>query len=86
MAGSTASTATGVHFVGLNNVADLKAGGMGALGAAQLAWLKADLAGHAASTPIVVFAHIPLWVVYRDWGWGTEDGAQALALLGGSAR
>lgn len=71
----------GVHFVGLNNVADLKPGGMGALGARQLAWLKADLAGHGASTPIVVCAHIPLWVVYREWGWGTEDGAQALALL-----
>ena len=73
--------AGGIHFVGLNNVADLRAGGLGALGAAQLAWLQADLAGRTASTPIVVFAHIPLWIVYRDWGWGTEDGAQALALL-----
>ncbi len=71
----------GIHFVGLNNVADLKAGGLGALGPAQLAWLAADLAGRSASTPIVVFAHIPLWVVYREWGWGTEDGAQALVLL-----
>ena len=71
----------GLHFIGLNNVADLKAGGLGALGARQLDWLKSDLAGRSASTPIVVFAHIPLWVVYRDWGWGTEDGAQALALL-----
>lgn len=71
----------GIHFVGLNNVADLKSGGMGALGQAQLAWLKADLAGLSASTPVVVLAHIPLWVVYREWGWGTEDGAQALTLL-----
>ena len=71
----------GVHFVGLNNVADLKPGGMGALGADQLAWLKQDLAGRAASTPIVVFAHIPLWTVYADWGWGTDDAAEALGYL-----
>jgi 3',5'-cyclic AMP phosphodiesterase CpdA len=71
----------GVHFVGLINVKDLKAGGMGALGAAQLDWLAKDLAGHAASTPIVVMGHIPLWSLYPQWGWGTEDSAQALAQL-----
>ena len=73
--------AGGVHFVGLNNVVDLKAGGLGNLGAAQLAWLERDLAGRTASTPIVLFAHILLWTVYQQWGWGTDDGAQALALL-----
>ena len=51
------------------------------LGAEQIAWLKSDLAGLSASTPIVVFAHIPLWMVYEKWGWGTADGSQALALL-----
>ena len=71
----------GVHFVALVNVADLKPGGMGNLGAEQLAWLKADLAGRSSSTPIVVFAHIPLWTVYADWGWGTDDSAEALKLL-----
>jgi len=71
----------GIHFIGLNNVANLEPGGLGMLGAAQLAWLRADLAARSASTPIVVFAHIPLWTVYRDWGWGTEESAQALALL-----
>jgi 3',5'-cyclic AMP phosphodiesterase CpdA len=71
----------GVHFVGLNNVVDLKAGGLGRLGADQIAWLADDLRGKADSTPIVVFAHIPLWTVYADWGWGTDDGLQALALL-----
>ena len=69
----------GVHFVGLNNCVQVDA--LGNLGAEQLAWLKADLAGLSASTPIVVFAHIPLWMVYEKWGWGTADGAQALALL-----
>jgi 3',5'-cyclic AMP phosphodiesterase CpdA len=69
----------GVHFVGLNNCVQVDA--MGNLGAEQLAWLKADLAGLTASTPIVVSAHIPLWMVYEKWGWGTADGAQALALL-----
>src|SRR5207237_6446514 len=66
---------------GLVNVANLKAGAMGSLGDEQLAWLAADLKGKPASTPIVVFAHIPLWAVYPEWGWGTEDSAKALALL-----
>jgi hypothetical protein len=71
----------GVHFVALVNVADLKPGGMGNLGAEQLKWLKADLAGLSSSTPVVVFAHIPLWTVYAEWGWGTDDAAEALKLL-----
>jgi 3',5'-cyclic AMP phosphodiesterase CpdA len=71
----------GVHFVGLVNVLNLQAGGLGNLGAAQLEWLKKDLAGLSASTPIVVYAHIPLWAVYPKWGWGTDDSEQALALL-----
>src|SRR5437899_2466520 len=73
--------ANGVHFIGLVNVVDLKAGGLGNLGSAQLEWLENDLKGRAASTPIVVFAHIPLWVVYPEWGWGTDDGARALGYL-----
>jgi len=71
----------GVHFVALVNVADLKPGGMGNLGPDQLKWLKTDLARYGSSTPIVVFAHIPLWTVYADWGWGTDDSEQALRLL-----
>jgi 3',5'-cyclic AMP phosphodiesterase CpdA len=71
----------GVHFIGLVNVVDLKGGGLGNLGAEQLAWLAADLKDKSNSTPIVVFAHIPLQVLYKEWGWGTEDGTQALALL-----
>src|SRR3984885_6088159 len=71
----------GVHFIGLVNVVDLKAGGLGQLGAEQLAWLAADVKPLSSSTPIVVFAHIPLWSVYPDWGWGTDDGAQALGCL-----
>jgi 3',5'-cyclic AMP phosphodiesterase CpdA len=71
----------GVHFIGLVNVVNLKAGGLGNLGAEQLAWLEADLKGKSNSTPIVVFAHIPLQVLYREWGWGTDDGTQAFALL-----
>ena len=60
---------------------NLKAGGLGNLGAEQLEWLEKDLASLSASAPIVVFAHIPLWTVYADWGWGTTDGAQALTYL-----
>lgn len=71
----------GVHFVGLVNVVNLKAGGLGTLGSDQLAWLKQDLAARTSSTPVVVFAHIPLWSVYPEWGWGTEDGVEALSYL-----
>jgi len=71
----------GVHFVALVNVANLKPGGMAHIGDDQLAWLKDDLAARSSSTPIVVFAHIPMWTVYADWGWGTDDADQALALL-----
>jgi Icc protein len=69
----------GVHFVGLVNAAALE--GLGKLGQDQLEWLESDLKGRGSSTPIVVFAHIPLWMVYPDWGWGTADGAQALGYL-----
>lgn len=69
----------GVHFICLNNVLMLDA--MGSLGPQQLAWLKRDVAGLSDSTPIVLLAHIPLWMVYPQWGWGTHDGAQALGML-----
>jgi Icc protein len=71
----------GVHFIGLVNVMNLKAGGLGTLGHDQLEWLEDDVKHLGSSTPIVVFAHIPLWTVYPEWGWGTEDSAQALAYL-----
>jgi len=73
--------ANGVHFIGLVNVANLKGGGMGSLGDEQLEWMEDDLKGRSASTPIVVFAHIPLWTVYPEWGWGTEDSGRALAYM-----
>lgn len=71
----------GVHFVALVNVRHLQGAGLGFLGPDQLAWLKRNLAGLSASMPIVVFAHMPMWSLYPAWGWGTQDSAQALALL-----
>jgi 3',5'-cyclic-AMP phosphodiesterase len=79
----------GVHFIGLVNVLNLKQGngtglggsGFGQLGNDQLAWLEKDIKGISSSTPIVVFAHIPLWTVYPEWGWGTEDSSLALSYL-----
>jgi Icc protein len=71
----------GVHFIGLNNVMNLKQGGLGSLGHEQLEWMEDDVKHLRSSTPIVVFAHIPLWSVYPEWGWGTDDGAQALGYL-----
>jgi predicted phosphodiesterase len=72
-------THKGVHFIALNN--SLQVDALGGLGAEQLSWLKKDVASLSASTPIVVFAHIPLWMVYPEWGWGTKDGAEALSYL-----
>jgi 3',5'-cyclic AMP phosphodiesterase CpdA len=71
----------GVHFIGLVNVMNIAEGGLGALGEAQLAWLKDDVSGRPDSTPIVVFAHVPLWSVYPQWGWGTRDAEAALGYL-----
>jgi 3',5'-cyclic AMP phosphodiesterase CpdA len=69
----------GVHFIGLVNVVQLE--GMGRLGQPQIDWLRQDLEGVKSSTPIVVFAHIPLWAIYPEWGWGTSDSEQALSIL-----
>jgi Icc protein len=71
----------GVHFIGLVNVVNLVAGGLGMLGTEQLEWLEKDVKRLKGSTPIVVFAHIPLWSVYPEWGWGTEDSERALSYL-----
>jgi 3',5'-cyclic AMP phosphodiesterase CpdA len=71
----------GAHFIGLVNVQHLSANGLGTLGAEQLEWLEKDVKRLPASTPIVVFAHVPLWAVYPEWGWSTQDSAQALANL-----
>jgi 3',5'-cyclic AMP phosphodiesterase CpdA len=87
--------AAGVHFIGLVNVdmsgRDMgvvyiddpgpKAGGLGMLGEDQIAWVADDLRGRSSSTPIVVFAHVPLWAAYPTWGWGTQDSARVLAQL-----
>jgi 3',5'-cyclic AMP phosphodiesterase CpdA len=71
----------GVHFIGLVNVFDFQPGREATLGADQLQWLADDLRAVATSTPVVVFTHIPLWTIYQPWGWGTEDGDQAIAML-----
>ena len=71
----------GTHFIGLVNVLNLKPGGLGNLGDEQLEWLEDDVKHLKSSTPIVVFAHIPLWSVYPEWGWGTDDSARALSYL-----
>jgi Icc protein len=84
---------TGTHYIGLNNVVAATSGpapgtfknggneGLGALGREQLEWLQKDVAAVSSSTPVVVFTHVPLWAVYPQWGWGTEDSEHALGLL-----
>ena len=71
----------GVHFIGLINVLQFKPGGLGTLGAEQLQWVTADLKARSASTPIVIFAHMPLWTIYEPWGWGTGDADQLMEPL-----
>lgn len=71
----------GVHFIALINVLQFKPGGLGTLGEDQLAWVAADLKGRSASTPIVVFAHMPLWTIFEPWGWGTSDADQLMQHL-----
>lgn len=71
----------GAHFVALVNVINLQASGLGYLGADQLAWLKKDLAGRSAETPLVVLAHMPMWALYPSWGWGTQDSGEALSYM-----
>ena len=71
----------GVHFIGLVNVVDIAEGGLGVLGAAQLDWLAKDVASLSSDTPLVIYAHIPLWSVYPQWGWGTADAEKALGLV-----
>jgi 3',5'-cyclic AMP phosphodiesterase CpdA len=71
----------GVHIIALINVLDLQPGGQGRLGPEQLKWLADDLKGRSASQPIVVFAHMPLFELYPQWGWGTDDAEQAMSYL-----
>ena len=71
----------GTHFIGVNNVMNIREGGLGQLGDPQLEWMEDDLKAVSSSTPVVLFAHVPLWMVYPQWGWGTDDGARALGYL-----
>lgn len=69
----------GVHVIALVNTLNLKK--LGHLGAEQLEFVKQDVAGLSGDTSIIVFSHIPLFAMYPDWGWATDDAAQALSYL-----
>jgi 3',5'-cyclic AMP phosphodiesterase CpdA len=71
----------GVHFVGMVNVLTFETAKAGGFGADQLEWLEKDLKGRTDSTPIVIFTHVPMWPIYPQWGWATEDAPQALSYL-----
>ena len=75
----------GAHFIALINVFNFEPGfksaGLAKLGDDQLEWMEKDVKGLSASTPIIVLAHLPLWTVYQEWGWGTEDAPRALGYL-----
>jgi 3',5'-cyclic AMP phosphodiesterase CpdA len=69
----------GVHVIGLVNTLHLQK--LGHLGTDQLEFIEKDVAGLSSDTPIIVFSHIPLFAMYPDWGWGTDDATQALSYL-----
>jgi Icc protein len=69
----------GIHFMGLVN--SVATQGMGHLGQEQLDWIGKDLAGLSSETPVVVFAHIPLFAMYPAWGWSTDDAVRALGMM-----
>ncbi len=69
----------GVHVIALVNTLNLKK--LGHLGADQLAFVEKDVQALSSDTPIIVFSHIPLFAMYPDWGWGTDDAGQALSYL-----
>ena len=74
-----------MHFIGLINVFEFQPGfksaGLAKIGDEQLEWLEKDVKGLSASTPIVLMAHLPLWTIYEQWGWGTADAGRALGYL-----
>jgi 3',5'-cyclic AMP phosphodiesterase CpdA len=69
----------GVHLIALVNTLNLRK--LGHLGVDQLEFVEKDVARLSSDTPIIVFSHIPLFAMYPDWGWGTDDAAQALSYL-----
>ena len=71
----------GIHFLALANDAGFVGKGQGVLGAAQLDWIKKDLAPLSAETPLVLFSHVPLLSVYPKWGWATSDSAPLLTMV-----
>ncbi|WP_349263695.1 metallophosphoesterase family protein [Actinocrinis sp.] len=69
----------GVHFIALVNTLSLEK--LGHLGADQIDFVRKDVAGLSSDTPIVLFSHIPLFAMYPQWGWSTDDALQVLSLL-----
>jgi 3',5'-cyclic AMP phosphodiesterase CpdA len=69
----------GVHVIALVNTLNLRK--LGHLGTEQLEFVQKDVAGLSSDTPIIVFSHVPLFAMYPDWGWGTDDATQALSYL-----
>ncbi|MDT5112357.1 MAG: hypothetical protein QOE20_4247 [Mycobacterium sp.] len=69
----------GVHVIALVNTLHMTK--LGHLGQDQLDFVKKDVAPLSSDTPIIVFSHIPLFAMYPDWGWGTDDSVQALSYL-----
>ncbi|HXR73543.1 MAG TPA: metallophosphoesterase [Actinocrinis sp.] len=69
----------GVHFIALVNTLSLEK--LGHLGPDQIDFVRKDVAGLSSDTPIVLFSHIPLFAMYPQWGWSTDDALQVLSLL-----
>lgn len=51
------------------------------VGEEEREWLKRDLEKVSKDTPLVVFSHSPLYKLYRNWNFWTDDAEEVQALL-----
>ncbi|MGL4942426.1 MAG: metallophosphoesterase family protein [Thermoguttaceae bacterium] len=51
------------------------------VGEAQRTWLKDHLAPISDDTPLVVFSHSPLYKLYKNWNFWTDDAEDVQAIL-----
>lgn len=67
----------------MKTVAGLDNGGQSAfeVGAPQRDWLKKDLEPIKDDTPLIVFSHSPLYKLYRNWNFWTDDAEDVQAIL-----
>jgi len=51
------------------------------VGPEQRTWLEKDLSGYSDDTPLIVFSHSPLYKLYKNWNFWTDDAEEVQAIL-----